>query len=648
MIKCFRKKGKRIAVFLSLAFVLSMGGCGKSAENDQRPRIESVFDLFNDVVEPDTSVTANTEQSTGGGDEIVDPPAIDTNKYASTESEEFNKLCDDYFKEAVTSNSSSYRDYIYDPKNFPGVEAPKEVTMGDHSTTAATLEEDKKDLEKWITRLEAIDVNTLTEQQRFDYDYMMDGLVSSRVACENINIGSPFSPMRGLQANIPPMFTDYIFRSKEDVQLYLDLMALIPDYVEGELKAQEEYNENGYAVEDCILEKMIQQCDDFLNVTGEHFMITDFNERIQGLNELTDAEREEFKKKNKELVEGALIPTYENMKKRFTSWKGKNKVKGGLCNYEDHGKEIYAYVVREYTGSSKTPSELITYLETKLAECKSEVQTIYLSNPSAYKEYESKKDTLFDYLSMDAGELESYLIKNVMSDYPDIGNLQFRALYFSKSMETIRENSLAYYMIPAIDDKDDNLIRVNGKNKSDMWVILAHEGCPGHMYQTNYYRKTNPRNFRLLGLELGYVEGWAVYASYDSLKYCDFNGSSFARELATLVAAEEKMGYTYYGLVDLGVNYQGWTVEDVGTFLTTMGLNASAAQEMYTIVVGDPGLYLSYSVGYYEMADMRAYAEQELGDKFSAVEYHKAVLDAGPCKYDQLKKKVDKYILEHK
>ena len=48
------------------------------------------------------------------------------------------------------------------------------------------------------------------------------------------------------------------------------------------------------------------------------------------------------------------------------------------------------------------------------------------------------------------------------------------------------------------------------------------------------------------------------------------------------------------------------------------------------------------------MQDMRDYAEAQLGSKFNLVKYHKAVLDAGPCQYDQLKKQVDKYILEHK
>jgi uncharacterized protein (DUF885 family) len=46
------------------------------------------------------------------------------------------------------------------------------------------------------------------------------------------------------------------------------------------------------------------------------------------------------------------------------------------------------------------------------------------------------------------------------------------------------------------------------------------------------------------------------------------------------------------------------------------------------------------------MRNLREYAKEKLGDKFNIVEYHKAVLDAGPCYYDILKEQVDEYINE--
>ena len=650
-----KSRAKRLVAFaLVLGMGLSMAGCGKEAK-DSRPRAKSIFEFFDS--EPDTEDPWSTEQSTepGTGDVIVDPPVIDPptadpNKYSDTENEELNKLFKEFFDEGVTSSSISFRNYIKDGKNF-GLRAPSPATLGDpdREYTEEGFMEDKKEVEDWISRLEAIDVNTLTEQQRFDYDYLLDNLKSSLVTYENVYIGGDFSPMSGVQGNLPSVFTDWIFESKEDIQLYIDVMKLYPPEVDKALEFEKLRVEKGYGYEDCVIDKIISQCDEFLNQTGENFLITVFNEQIDGFAGVTDAERADFKKQNEEAVTNYLVPMYQRIKDTFTGLKGTNKIKGGLCNFEEHGAEIYAYLVREYTGSTKTPEQMIAYVDQAINNIRTRMDTMYLTDTNAYLYFISNETTLFNYMSnMTAEEVVNDLMNRVMGDYPDIGKINYQALYFDKSMEKMKENTLAYYMIPPIDDKDGNLIRVNGAHKDDMWITLAHEGCPGHMYQTNYYKQTNPQNFRFIGTELGYIEGWAVYASYESLKYCDFNGSEYAEQLRELAAMDEQLGYLIQGRIDLGIHVEGWTVSDIENFLSKNGMNASAAERIYTFLVGNPALYLSYSVGYMEMKDLRDYAEDELGDKFNVVEYHRTVLDAGPCKYDQLKKRVDKYILETK
>ena len=67
-----------------------------------------------------------------------------------------------------------------------------------------------------------------------------------------------------------------------------------------------------------------------------------------------------------------------------------------------------------------------------------------------------------------------------------------------------------------------------------------------------------------------------------------------------------------------------------------------------TVVIGDPGVYLSYTTGYYEMEELRNYAEEELGSKFDPKEYHKAILTCGPCQFENLKTIVDRYIEENR
>ena len=63
-----------------------------------------------------------------------------------------------------------------------------------------------------------------------------------------------------------------------------------------------------------------------------------------------------------------------------------------------------------------------------------------------------------------------------------------------------------------------------------LFTTLAHEGYPGHLYQTTYYANTNPDPLRNLLNFSGYVEGWATYA-----EMCSYYLSSLEKPYATLL-----------------------------------------------------------------------------------------------------------------
>ena len=289
------------------------------------------------------------------------------------------------------------------------------------------------------------------------------------------------------------------------------------------------------------------------------------------------------------------------------------------------------------------------YLQEKSNEALTEIRAMYLVNPGAVSYYESNNGTLYDYLAdADAKNIIGYIMDNAMEEFPKIDKQNYNVVKFSPALEKMDANTVAYYHTPTLDDPDGNLIRVNGKYTDDYWPTLAHEGCPGHMYQRNYYMSTDPELFRLIVGDLGYTEGWAVYSQRLTMKYCDYNGNQYKDELAKLDNLFGAFNYALYGIIDIGINEKGWTLEDVKKYISSQNLNEDIAEKMYIYLSGDPGAYLSYSIGYFEMQDMRDYAEYQLGSKFNVVEYHKVVLETGPCPFSMLKKRVDKYILENK
>ena len=559
---------------------------------------------------------------------------------ALKEQQEFEQYLDDYFKDVVTDDTLTYNYTIKDGADY-GLEEP-EVTLGDPGMTAEEIGQDKEEFGGWVKKLDAIDRSCLTEDQKLTYDVLDEYFEVSAGIFDNVYLYEPFSPMRGLQANIATNFTDYRCDDKGDVERYIELLGQIPDYFAEYLDFEQEKSEKGYFMSDAVCDKVISQCKDFVADKENHFMVTTFNDNIDALDFLTDEEKAEYKEANKQAVENSLLPAFENVAAVLSGLKGTGTNDGGICNY-DGGKEYYEYLLKNFAGTAKSPEEVIDMLDTELQKLMVSLYQYYLGNQAAYEYFASNYDSMFaETDQMTASEMVDKMMETASEHYPDAGTINYKAEALDKNLETIMDDVLAYYMAPAIDDPDNNLIRVNGLHTDGMWTTLAHEGYPGHMLQNAYYMSTDPEPVRTLMNFLGYKEGWAMYACYDSLYYYEYEEPEYGDTIAALYQLNDEMSYLMMGRVDLGINYEGWTLQDTADYLTKNGMDGSAAQELYTTMVGDPAVYQSYSTGYYEMKELRDYAEEKMGDDFDLKTFNTIILETGPCQFDILKEQVDK------
>lgn len=559
---------------------------------------------------------------------------------ALKEQQEFEQYLDDYFKDVVTDDTLTYNYTIRDGADY-GLEEP-EVTLGDPGMTAEEIGQDKEEFEGWVKKLDAIDRSCLTEDQKLTYDVLDEYFEVSAGIFDNVYLYEPFSPMRGLQANIATNFTDYRFDDKGDVERYIELLGQIPDYFAEYLDFEQEKSEKGYFMSDAVCDKVISQCKDFVADKENHFMVTTFNDNIDALDFLTDEEKAEYKEANKQAVVNSLLPAFENVAAVLSGLKGIGTNDGGICNY-DGGKEYYEYLLKNFAGTAKSPEEVIDMLDTELQKLMVSLYQYYLGNQAAYEYFAANYDSIFaETDQMTASEMVDKMMETASEHYPDAGTINYKAEALDKNLETIMDDVLAYYMAPAIDDPDNNLIRVNGLHTDGMWTTLAHEGYPGHMLQNAYYMSTDPEPVRTLMNFLGYKEGWAMYACYDSLYYYEYEEPEYGDTIAALYQLNDEMSYLMMGRVDLGINYEGWTLQDTADYLTKNGMDGSAAQELYTTMVGDPAVYQSYSTGYYEMKELRDYAEEKMGDDFDLKTFNTIILETGPCQFDILKEQVDK------
>lgn len=250
----------------------------------------------------------------------------------------------------------------------------------------------------------------------------------------------------------------------------------------------------------------------------------------------------------------------------------------------------------------------------------------------------------FEFTVTDAAELLKLHEENMTLSVPSIPKINYNVNYLDASIAS--ENTIAYYLIPPLDEPKDNVIKVNPAFADDLETLYqttAHEGFPGHLYQQNYYQNTYPSPIRRTLSEIAYTEGWAEMAGMESYRWSGIENENVIEAFQI----NAMFGYYLQSVCDIAVNGLGYTQEDLTKYLANFGYD-SMAETIFNGVVENPGVLLPYGVGHMKMETLRTQAKEALGDKYSDQEFYTVILNNGPRPFDRVGQDVEAYIASHK
>ena len=114
-----------------------------------------------------------------------------------------------------------------------------------------------------------------------------------------------------------------------------------------------------------------------------------------------------------------------------------------------------------------------------------------------------------------------------------------------------------------------------------------------------------------------------------------------SKEQAALLQHNASIILALYALTDMGVHYDGWSFLDTVSFFRSYGItDTDAIEDIYDLIIADPGNYLKYYIGYVEFLELKKDAIEAWGDDFSQERFHKAVLEPGPASFEILRKHI--------
>ena len=142
---------------------------------------------------------------------------------------------------------------------------------------------------------------------------------------------------------------------------------------------------------------------------------------------------------------------------------------------------------------------------------------------------------------------------------------------------------------------------------------------------------------------MGYVEGWATYVEMMSYDYYDIYADDNFAPVGKCMARKELLEMAR---VDLGINYEGWSLDETIEYVEKYDFACMSVHSLYNFLISEPGYYQVYATGMLEFEELKAYTKEQLGEHFDELEFHKVVLDAGPCQFSILRGLVEEYVME--
>lgn len=556
----------------------------------------------------------------------------------SLKQKKFDHFLNSCFREYAAENTVTLHFKLSNPSAY-GIKAPVSPTYGNLSSD--TLKKNCRRSKELLQKLYTFPTSSLTKKQKLTWQIFQDYLNESIMNEKYILYSSPLGT-NGLQSEIPVTLSEYRLDNEKDIKDYLSLVNQVPELFTQILDFEQERRNAGIISPSFVISDTIDQINQFLNASEENnLLIQSFEERLAEVESLSKDQKASYIANNRLLVTDKVLPAYKSLKTSLQTYINESKntsSKERLCEYKN-GQDYYKFLLMSNVGTDFSPEDCITILESQLKNTVKDISSLTAKNKDLYTEYLSAAPALSA-----PKEIMNTLKNDSLVEFPEIKNISCQLKNVPDALSGT--SACAFYLVPPIDSTKDNIIYINKSrvDSNELFSTLAHEGYPGHLYQTNYFLNTNPSPLRTFLHCAGYDEGWGTYAQLYSYNFIEFKNvdEQTTTQLRQLYRDNDLLSLSLSSLSDLYVNYKNYDENALANYLQTYGIDKDGAQKLYRYVIENPTTYLSYSIGCYELDQLKQTMANSLGKAFKISDFHEAVLNVGSCNFSILRQEIEK------
>ena len=480
-----------------------------------------------------------------------------------------------------------------------------------------------------LQRLAKINVNDLTADDQITYRLFKYERQTEAKSYQQLDHLYPLNYYSGFDSYFAGAPANMSFLTKQDYQNYLVSLADFPRYNQ----------EHIVSLKEAITAGHVHYCETFKNYDkgiSQH-LVDDVQQSVFYTPfanipaNFSIKDKQHFIKAGSELIKETIIPEYQKFYEFFTQeYMANCRSEVGISELTG-GKDYYKYLIEFYTTTDMTADDIHQLGLDEVKRIRTEMQAIikdvgFKGDFKSFIEFLRTDEQFYTTTERDLLEKASYITRKMAAQLPKWFSKLPQQTFDIKSAP----NGGAYYVASDGSGTTSGTYFLNTKNLQSeplytLEALTFHEAEPGHHFQSAIAQEVDMAEFRKTLYHAAYGEGWGLYSErlgkemgFYQDPYSDFGRLTYETWRACRL------------VVDTGIHAKGWSRQKAIDFLAeNTALSMADVISQIDRYISWPAQALSYKIGEIKIRQLRALAEETLGDKFNVRKFHDQMLKNG-------------------
>lgn len=516
------------------------------------------------------------------------------------------------------------------------------------------IDDDIKATADFLQRFKAIDPTGFSAQETLNRELMISDLEQEAESASLKMWEMPVLQNSGIHIDLPQLVSALPFDTVKDYEDYISRLRQVPRVFDETMIQMKNGIKDGLMPPQFLLPKIVRQSKD---IAGMKTLASPFAAPIKKFPaSFSAADKTRLRAAVIKAIEQDVVPTY----KKFAGFVQNDYLPHGRKDVGlwslPNGEAMYRFRVKNSTTTSLTPDQIhqiglneVARIEGKMLET---AQKLGFKDLKSFNASLDKNPALRPKSRQHMVDLYQRYTDQMYEKIPQLFGRLPQGKMKIEQVERFQEKeaSGAAYNLGTPDGKRPGRVMVNTGDFAKRSTIAIettafHEGVPGHHMQIAIGQElTGMPEFRKYAFHTAYVEGWALYSEQLGSELGFFSDP-----------------YSYYGhlqsemlrairlVVDTGLHSKKWTRQQVVDYFhahsNTEEVEVQSETDRYIVW---PAQALGYKIGQLKIMELRAYAKEQLGDKFDIRGFHDTVLGNGALPLNVLETRVKEWVASRK